>query len=80
MRRFADGPMHRALDAHGLRAFRVVWVASAIGRKNAEHLERQMVEQLGSRFPRGYNLNDGGSGPGFHSREVKAALKLWRTA
>ncbi len=63
-------PLARAIKRDGFKAFRVEWVASAVGPRNADSTERQLVAQFQTRAPLGYNMNSGGGGAsvGTHKR------------
>jgi len=64
----------KAIKKYGEKSFVIEHIASAIGgTDNLKELEKQLIEQCGTKVPNGYNLTAGGDGVfGFkHTEEQK---------
>jgi group I intron endonuclease len=54
--------IHAAIRCYGVAAFTVTELAHALRRADLGALEAQLISQLGTKAPHGYNLTDGGEG------------------
>jgi group I intron endonuclease len=64
--------IHKAIKKHGEENFTIEQIASAIGSlENLKLVEKELIKQLETKVPNGYNLTDGGDGVfGYkHSKE-----------
>jgi group I intron endonuclease len=54
--------LYAAMRKHGVEAFTIEHCACALGRDDLAHVERNLIAQLGTLAPLGYNLTIGGDG------------------
>jgi group I intron endonuclease len=62
--------IHAAIRKYGKEAFDFVQIASCLTGKSASRVEIDLIEQYGTKAPKGYNLTDGGDGVVGLPREI----------
>lgn len=70
--------MANAIRKHGVDAFTVEHIASAIDYESLCAIERSLIEQYGTMSPKGYNLKEGGKQCFKFSEETKARMSAGR--
>ena len=68
--------LHRAMVKYGRENFSIEELCICPNRKTVATVERQLIKQLGTRAPKGYNLTTGGDVGTRHSPETKEKLRL----
>ena len=54
--------LHEAIRNEGINNFDFFHLADCFTRKDAELFEKDLIKELNTRYPHGYNLTDGGGG------------------
>lgn len=86
LKKGSQTPFHRSIRKHGKQAFSFEHVASTLTWDNACGVEKQLISELGTIAPGGYNLSAGGQGEPnkFISEEQRAKAvagmrEYWKT-